>query len=376
MHSAGSMTRDDEILCKAVSPWLAEAVPGARDLWVDGRSVPKAGGFSNGTVLFTAHWTNDAGPDSRRMVLRTPPEGPTFLHYLTLNLQADVMIGLRETMSVPVPNVVWVEHDTSYIGSPYFLMEHVANSRPGPDSPPYTQSGWIIELSPAERRRLHEAAIEAIAALHALDTTTLGMPALARPSETRSALDLRLDFCQSYYEYAARELGAANPHVERGLAWLERNRPTAPADPVLTWGDSRIGNLLFRADGVEITALLDWEFACLASPSHDIAHWLYAQRYFTEGIGTSLPEGFPDREETIAYYQKLTGRTLEDLPYYDVMLALLGAVNMMRVASVSVAAGWLSPDSDMAINNGGTHILRRLMGDVVTQAQASAFLKG
>lgn len=160
-------------------------------------------------------------------------------------------------------------------------------------------------------------------------------------------------------------------HAGGGGADADLDQPTAPAAPVLTWGDSRIGNLLFEGQGVEVTALLDWEFACHASPAHDIAHWLYAQRYFTEGIGTPLPSGIPDRSETIAIYEGLTGLSLDDLPYDDVTLAVNGAINGMRVAAISIEAGWLPPDTDLGLESGGTHILRRLLGDQVAQSSRS-----
>ncbi|GGJ41089.1 phosphotransferase family protein [Streptomyces brasiliensis] len=353
----------------AVQPWLEATYDGVRDITVDEVGTPSSGGFSNGTWTFRVRWTGTDGPGTRRLVLRTPPQGPTLLHVPTLGLQCEVMQALSAVGTVPVPRVVWRSPDPEY-----FLMEYVPG-RPGPDSPPYTVSGWIVDLDPPGRRRVHEAAIEAMAAVHAVDHTRVDVPSLERPTAGRSALGLRLDYYRAHYDHAACELGYGNPHVERGFAWLEANRPAAEAEPVLTWGDSRLGNVLFSDDGPEVVALLDWEFACLASPAHDLSHWLFADRYFTEGIGAERPEGFPTRAEQLDYYRQLTGRALDDLPYYDVALAVQSAINMMRVAKMSLDAGWLAPHPDLGIDTGSTHILRRLLGDRV-DAAPRPFSKG
>ncbi|TYL55489.1 phosphotransferase family protein [Nocardioides sp. BGMRC 2183] len=356
----------------AVRAWLEATDPHASDPVVDRVLTPSSGGFSNGTWVFRARWrTRGAIEVERELVLRTPPAGPTFLHVPTLDLQADLMRGLARS-AVPVPEILLRAEDGD--GTPYFLMERVTG-RPPADSPPYTEAGWIVDLAPERRRRVHEAAIEAMAAVHAVDPRPLRVPDLASPTEHRSALDIRLDFYEAYYDYAATELGAAHPHVERGLRWLRGNRPADEGESVLNWGDSRFGNLLFEPEGTGVTALLDWELACVASPAHDVAHWLFADRYFTEGIGVPRPDGFPTAEEQLDHYRALTGRRLDDLSYYDVALATQSAINVMRVARVSIDAGWLPATPGAGIETGSTLILRRLLGDAVG-GSAAHFAKG
>ena len=34
--------------------------------------------------------------------------------------------------------------------------------------------------------------------------------------------------------------------VERGFDWLDRHWPAYESEPVLSWGDSRIGNVIYR----------------------------------------------------------------------------------------------------------------------------------
>ncbi|GAA1518566.1 phosphotransferase family protein [Nocardioides humi] len=357
-------------LLAALRPWLLEQGADPDDVVVDHVSTPTSGGFSNGTWLFRVQWPDGSVHESRELVLRTPPAGPTFLHLPTLDLQGEVMAALGDS-AVPVPRVLWrgrEEDDT-----PYLLMGRVAG-RPPADSPPYTEGGWILDLPPGARRRLHDAAVEAMAAVHAVDLAAVEIPSLERPEPGRTALDLRLAFYEAYYDYVARELGSAHVHVERGLAWLRDNRPAEEEDAVLNWGDSRFGNLIFEPGGTEVAALLDWEFACVASPAHDVAHWMFADRYFTEGIGVPRPEGFPTGAEQLDHYRALTGRALDDLPYYEVALATQSAINVMRVAQVSIAAGWMPAAPGAGIETGSTLILRRLLGDRVEGA-ATHFAK-
>ena len=351
--------RDLGQLVERLRPWLTEKI-GRQVSKISDVSSPKSAGFSNETLIFSAESLGDDGLRVDDLVIRLMPLGPTFLPDCDLDLQFGVMKSLHLRSGVPVPAMLWAENDPSVVGSKFFVMRKV-EGRGATDDPPYTVGGWIMELSPQERSVLYDNALRALAAIHALDYRSLDLTVLDQPDPPRTALDLRFDFCHRYYEHAAQAIGRGNPFVDAGFDWLDKNRPSSEKRTVLNWGDARMGNMLFGADH-DVKAVLDWEFACIASPEHDLAWWLFATRYFTEGIGAPNPEGFPDRAGTIRRYEEISGHTVENLEYYDVMTALIGAINMMRVAKMSIDGGVLPPDTDMTIHNGGTQILGRLIG--------------
>jgi aminoglycoside phosphotransferase (APT) family kinase protein len=67
---------------------------------------------------------------------------------------------------------------------------------------------------------------------------------------------------QAYYEWVAA--GLRLPLVERMFTWLDERWPADEGPTVLSWGDARIGNIMYR--DFEVVGVLDWEMDGL-SPS-------------------------------------------------------------------------------------------------------------
>ena len=65
----------------------------------------------------------------------------------------------------------------------------------------------------------------------------------------------------AYYEWVIGD-GPRIPILERSLAWLADNLPADEGPPVLSWGDARIGNVIYR-DFAPV-GVLDWEMAGVA----------------------------------------------------------------------------------------------------------------
>ena len=53
-----------------------------------------------------------------------------------------------------------------------------------------------------------------------------------------------------------------------------------------------------------------------ADPMMDLGWWLFLDRFFHEGTGAQRMEGFPTRDEMVAHYEKVSGRTARDLELY------------------------------------------------------------
>src|SRR5581483_10135245 len=75
---------------------------------------------------------------------------------------------------VPLPPLGPYEEDPSFLGVPFFTMEHVEGLVPA-DNLPYTLEGWVIEATPQEQARMWWSGIDALAAVHTADWKKLGL---------------------------------------------------------------------------------------------------------------------------------------------------------------------------------------------------------
>ena len=357
---------DPEELRGSLETWLADRLPGAA---VTACDVPAASGMSNLTVLFSAGW---AGGETGEFVARVAPQGPAVFPTYDLGREAAVMNALA-SVGVATPKVRWVEESSEVLGAPFLVMERAFGRVPA-DDPPFTAAGWVLDdLTPELRRRMCDASIEAIAAIHAADWKGLGLTGLApdRGADTATVFDADLAYWHDFYDWA--RAGDVNPTVEAGFAWLAEHRPPDDREPVLLWGDARIGNMLF-GDDLAVNAVLDWEMVGLGQPEADVAWWLFILRHHTEGIGFPVPEGFPSREDVVATYEKAAGRSLEHLDFYEVWAAVRLAIIMHRAGNLMIELGLLPPDAPMRLNNPASQLLAGLIGAPAPGGDAQSFI--
>jgi aminoglycoside phosphotransferase (APT) family kinase protein len=147
---------------------------------------------------------------------------------------------------------------------------------------------------------------------------------------------------RSYYDWM-RE-GVSYPLLERGFDWIEANWPVDEGDTVLSWGDARIGNMMF--DGFVPVAVFDWEMVGVGPRGLDVG-WMVFLHQFFEGLAHEfdLP-GLPDvmvPTDVVARYEKASGVRLDDLYFYEVWAALRHGVVMARVNARRVHFGEAEP---------------------------------
>jgi len=348
--------RDPGLTCSLLQGWLRDRLPRARDLVVSGVRTPSAGsGFSSETLLFDAAWTEDATPLRVALVARVAPTAYRLFPDPRFEDQCRVMHILDRDTDVPLPAVRWFEVGSEPLGAPFIVMDHVAGLVPG-DVPPYHQDGWVVQASPAERERLWWGAVDVLAGIHRLDVDALGLRFVDRPEYGRTGIDQQLGYYERFLEWAgAGEL----PDARRALAWLRARQPDEVGRPSLLWGDARIGNVIFR--DCEPRAVLDWEMVTLGQPEVDLAWFLYFDRHHSEGSGTTRLAGFPSAGETVARYERLLGRPMRDLDYYEVFAALRFAIIMARLGVLFMEVGWLPPGSDFPTTNTAAMLLRVIL---------------
>jgi aminoglycoside phosphotransferase (APT) family kinase protein len=349
--------------------WLATKLPGAEDVRVSGVKIPSASGLSAETVMFDASWRENGVERSEGLVARVQPSGPAVFPSYHLDVEYRVMKTLGEHTSVPVPRAFWQEDDPSVLGAPFLVMGRVDGRIPA-DDPPFTATGWVLELTADEQAALCENALQVLAALHAVDHRELGLDFLDRPQLGEQPLDQQIAYWERTFAWAAE--GEPNPTIEAAFEWIRANRPTG--EPVvLSWGDARIGNMLFAGDH-SVAGVLDWEMVALGSPELDLAWWLFLLRHHTEGIGAPLPPGFPTAEATVARYQELTGHEVKHLHFYEAFSGLRLSILMVRAAHMMIEAGLMPPDAPMALCNPASNLLAKTLGLPAPTGRSVSFI--
>ena len=362
-------TIDPQEAERSLTRWLATRLPGAEGIAVSGVRIPSASGLSAETVMFDASWRENGVERHEGLVARVQPSGPAVFPSYHLDVEHRVMKALGEHTPVPVPRAFWQDDDPSVLGAPFLVMGRVDGRIPA-DDPPFTAQGWVLDLSPGEQATLNENALQVLAQLHAVDHRALGLDFLDRRHLGAQPLDQQIAYWENTFAWAAE--GEPNPTIEAAFEWIRSNRPSG--EPVvLSWGDARIGNMIF-ADDLSIAGVLDWEMVGLGSPELDLAWWLFLLRHHTEGIGAPPPPGFPTTEQTVARYQELTGHEVRNLHFYEAFAGLRLSILMVRAAHMMIAAGLMPPDAPMAFNNPASQLLAKTLDLPAPTGAAVSFI--
>jgi aminoglycoside phosphotransferase (APT) family kinase protein len=108
----------------------------------------------------------------------------------------------------------------------------------------------------------------------------------------------------------------------------------------LSWGDARIGNIMYR--DFEVVGVLDWEMAALGPPELDLGWLAYLHRYFDFVARQYSMPGLPDLlrvDDVVEVFERLTGYAPRDLEFYTMYAALRHAVIMARIQRRAVHFG-------------------------------------
>src|SRR5262245_66240239 len=161
--------------------------------------------------------------------------------------EATVQRALRAA-GARVPEILAVCEDGSVLGVPFYVMAFVP--------------GEVVHAAvpapldtPAERRRIAEELVDALAEIHAVDWLAAGLEGFGKPT---GYLERQVRRFSGLWEVnATREL----PLVEEVAARLDATRPES-GEATVVHGDYRLGNVLFEpAAPARLAAVLDWELA-------------------------------------------------------------------------------------------------------------------
>lgn len=326
-------SRDPDVLRARLETWLRDHRPDARVTDLRGTS---ATGMSSDTLLFDATWSEAGRPAEHRLVARVAPDPadvPVFPAY-DLTRQFELMRAVGAQTSVPVPETLWNEPSAEPLGTPFFVMERVDGDVP-PDVLPYDfGDSWLFH-APAERQRaLQDATVDLLAALHEMPLPE----SLHVDGPGDSALRRHVAHTREWYEFVAGDVGRSQL-IEQAFDWLDAHWPDE-SEPVVSWGDSRIGNILYR-DFAPV-AVLDWEMAGVGPRELDVAWLIHAHRSFEDIAKLMELPGMPHfmrRDDVVQRYTAATGYELRDLDFYEVYAAVQWAIVFLRTGTRQVRFG-------------------------------------
>lgn len=201
-------------------------------------------------------------------------------------------------------------------------VPHVRGLCPDPLAIVMTEAPGRADLSTAEseaeRRSVMDHYVELLAALHAIDPAEFEAVGFVRPSGPEAIAGIYFEGAVARYRAAKRR---PEPLLEFMIGWVKRNRPRSRNRVTLVWGDP--AQFLFQ-DG-RITALLDFEFAHLGDPMHDLAAMQLRD--------TSEPLG--DIARVLRRYADLTGEMIdaEAFDFHLIQFAVATPVDLANSVS-------------------------------------------
>jgi aminoglycoside phosphotransferase (APT) family kinase protein len=331
-------TRDPAKLRAQFEQWLQATLPAGSE----------SNGMSSETLLADAVWTENGAEVSRRLVARVEPPAtdyPVFTTY-DLDMQFKVMRLVEEHTDVPVPKTHWFESDPTALGGAFFVMDRVEGLVP-PDVLPYTfGDNWVFDATADQRRTIQDSAIRAMAGIHTVRPADhdLGFLQLDQPGAT--ALERSLNHWKGYLEWVVGD--TRSPLLDDCFTWLTDNLPDDASGDALSWGDGRIGNMMFRDN--EVVAVLDWEMAAVAPPEVDLGWMCYLHLFFQDLAVQLGAPGLPGMFRPVdvrATYSTVAGHGLGDLRWHIAYAAMRHGVIMRRVTERSIHFGEAAAPDDI-----------------------------
>ena len=260
---------------------------------------------------------------SGAFVLRRKPPGTLLPGAHAVEREARVMSALGGT-GFPVPRIHGLCEDASVIGTPFFVMDLVDGR--------IVWEASFPGLDPATRAAHFDAMNRAIAQLHAIDPTAIGLADYGRP-----AAFVERQVARWSKQYLSDTDAGRLPQMNALVDWLGKHLPPDRGEVRVVHGDFRCDNMIFapESSGEEprVAAVLDWELSTIGDPVADFVYHLLMYRMpaglFTGLDGLDLAAlGIPSEADYVAAYCRRSGReTLRDVDYLTVFV-------MFRLAAI------------------------------------------
>ena len=305
---------DERFDVNALEAYLASRLPGAVGQ-LEIEQFP--GGHSNLTYLLRY--------PTGEFVLRRPPLGPVAPKAHDMTREYRVLNALWPVFP-PAPRPYLLCENPSVIGVPFYVMERRRGLVVRREEPAEWQGNHAL------RRRVSEAMVDVVAALHAVDYATAGLGSLGKPE---GFIERQVKGWAERWERAKdREV----PAITRLALWLAERIPT-PADATLVHGDLKLDNtMLDPEDPGHVVAIFDWEMCTTGDPLVDLGYLLSfwpepgdpeARRDATNPL-TAQP-GWYTREEIVQRYAEKSGRDVSKIAFYEIFALYKTAVVIQQI---------------------------------------------
>jgi aminoglycoside phosphotransferase (APT) family kinase protein len=248
----------------------------------------------------------------REWVLRRPPFGSRVKSAHDMGREYHILSRLCRVYP-PAPEPLVYCDDESVIGAPFYLMRRlhgVIIRKRLPET---------IPSDPVLLRRIADAFIANLAALHRVDPAQAGLADFGKPQG-----------------YAARQIegwtkrwhaAATEPvdEMDRLAAWLAvRLQALETPPPAVIHNDYKFDNVLLdAADPARVAGVFDWEMATVGDPWMDLgtalSYWIDRDdppEFRALKFSPTDLEGFPTRRGVLARYEEASGRRVPDPVFY------------------------------------------------------------
>lgn len=285
--------------------------------WMDDRElgggpiedlVPLTGGTQNILLRFRRG-------DSTYVLRRSPPH-PRGDGNLTNRREARVLGALAGT-DVPHPRLIASCASTEVIGASFYLMEPIEGFNATVAIPQLHASDVAI------RRRMGFALVDGALALGRIDCAAVGLSDFGK---SEGFLERQVPrwraLLESYHDYKQWPGPESIPGLSDVSEWLTLNMPQRFTSGLLH-GDYHLSNVMYRHDGAELAAIVDWELATIGDPLLDMG-WIMALWPDSDGQSPSEMRvtpwsGFASIDELVAHYKSGSSRDTSQLRWYAVL---------------------------------------------------------
>ena len=334
-------TRDLAVLSAALIDWLGRKLPSAREIRLQDLHYPLGAGLSHETILFDAEWREADRQVRRGMVVRIKPTRHLVYQDDMFAAQYELMQLMHGSGQVRIAEPLWFETDPAQLGAPFFVMAKIAG-RVAVSYPPYTQEGWLFDAAAEDRRWMWHDAVTQLALIQTMPVGDAEF--LALPGDFAEGFDQELDRWRRYMEWVdpAGELALLRDGFARLVAARPGNRPEG-----IVWGDARLGNMMIGDDWT-VAAVMDWEQPSLGGALHDLGWWLHTDYVQTVGRGLAPLAGMGSRAETIELWEAVSGKSAQDIDWYQIFAAFKMECLAVRLATMRPLPKMAEPGTQTA----------------------------
>jgi aminoglycoside phosphotransferase (APT) family kinase protein len=293
----------------ALAAWLREHVEGLDE--GDAAVAQFGRGYSNLTYLVRF--------GDRELVVRRAPPGVKIKSAHDMGREFKILSHLARVWP-KAPRAIACSGDESIIGTPFYVMERVR----GVILRARTPAG--LALGEARMRRISEATIDTLAAIHSLAYGAAGLGDLGKPE---GYVERQIRGWTDRYTKAKTD---DVPDFDRLGAWLFANMPKE-SGASLIHNDFKYDNVILDADWMAndtaddgrdpVRAVLDWEMATVGDPLMDLGttlgYWIEPDDppvFQVMVFGPTNLAGNLRRTEVVRRWSAKTGRDASNILYY------------------------------------------------------------